>query len=129
MAVTRTHFRFRIDVWTANGESIVGHVAGIEDYELVLGTFRAACEPWPGTRITLRQGTRVIEDSWRLRLATQWLPRADCGHATRRRYPHPYLPQISLEMQISLEIKRFQRAKRHTKCGCFSITCVQWLNC
>jgi hypothetical protein len=33
MAVTRTHFRFRIDVWTANGESIVGHVAGIEDYE------------------------------------------------------------------------------------------------
>ena len=33
MAVTRTHFRFRIDVWTANSESIVGHVAGIEDYE------------------------------------------------------------------------------------------------
>ena len=39
MAVTRTHFRFRINVWTANSESIVGHVAGIEDYELVLGTF------------------------------------------------------------------------------------------
>ena len=39
MAVTRTHFRFRIDVWTANSESIVGHVAGIEDYELVLGIF------------------------------------------------------------------------------------------
>jgi hypothetical protein len=34
MAVTRTHFPFRIDVRTANGESIVGHVAGIEDYEL-----------------------------------------------------------------------------------------------
>jgi hypothetical protein len=34
MAVTQTHFRFRI-VWTANGESILGHVAGIEDYELV----------------------------------------------------------------------------------------------
>ena len=30
---TRTHFPFRIDVWTANGESIVGHVAGVEDYE------------------------------------------------------------------------------------------------
>jgi hypothetical protein len=28
MAVTRRHFRFRIDVWTANGESIVGHVTG-----------------------------------------------------------------------------------------------------
>jgi len=25
MAVTRTHFTFRIDVWTANGESIVEH--------------------------------------------------------------------------------------------------------
>ena len=34
MAVTRTHFPFRIDVWTANGESIVEHVAGVEDYEV-----------------------------------------------------------------------------------------------
>jgi hypothetical protein len=32
-------------------------------------TFRAACERWPGTPITLRQGARVIEDSRRLRLA------------------------------------------------------------
>jgi len=29
MAVTRTHFPFRIDVWTANDESIVEHVAGV----------------------------------------------------------------------------------------------------
>jgi hypothetical protein len=29
---TRTYFPFRIDVWTANGESIVEHVAGVEDY-------------------------------------------------------------------------------------------------
>jgi hypothetical protein len=57
--VTRTHFRFRIDVWTANSESIVGHVAGIEDYELVLGTFRLACERWPRVPITLRHGARV----------------------------------------------------------------------
>jgi hypothetical protein len=28
MTTTRTHFPFRIDVWTANGESIVEHVAG-----------------------------------------------------------------------------------------------------
>ena len=56
MAVTRTHFRFRIDVWTANSESIVGHVAGIEDY---LGTFRLACERWPRVPITLRHGARV----------------------------------------------------------------------
>jgi hypothetical protein len=59
MTVTRTHFRFRIDVWTANGESM--HVAGIEDYELVLGTFRLARERWPRVPITLRHGARVIE--------------------------------------------------------------------
>jgi hypothetical protein len=32
-------------------------------------TFRGACERWPGTPITLRQGARVIEDSRRLRVA------------------------------------------------------------
>jgi hypothetical protein len=31
---------------------------------------RAACERWPGTPITLRQGARVIEDSRRLRMAS-----------------------------------------------------------
>jgi hypothetical protein len=30
---TRTHFSFRIDVWATNGESIVEHVAGVEDYQ------------------------------------------------------------------------------------------------
>jgi hypothetical protein len=29
---------------------------GIEDYQVALVTFRAACERWPGTPITLRQG-------------------------------------------------------------------------
>jgi hypothetical protein len=32
-----------------------------------LATFLAACQRWPGTPITLRQGARVIEDSRRLR--------------------------------------------------------------
>jgi hypothetical protein len=49
--------------------SIVEHVAGIEDYQVALATYRAACERWPGTPITLRQGARVIEDSRRVRLA------------------------------------------------------------
>src|SRR6516225_10711955 len=30
MAVIRTHFTFRVDTWTADGESIVEHVAGVE---------------------------------------------------------------------------------------------------
>jgi len=44
------------------------HVAGVEDHQVALATFRAACERWPGTPITLRQGARVIEDSQRLRV-------------------------------------------------------------
>jgi hypothetical protein len=47
---------------TPDGESVVEHIAGIEDYQLALVTFRAACQRWPGTPITLRQGARVIED-------------------------------------------------------------------
>ena len=67
MTTLRTHFTFRVDTWTANGESIVEHVASVEDYQVALATYRAACERWPGTPITLRQGARVIEDSRRLR--------------------------------------------------------------
>jgi len=43
---TRTHFTFRVDTWTPDGESIVEHVAGIEDYQVALATCRAACERW-----------------------------------------------------------------------------------
>jgi len=66
----RTHFTFRVDTWTPDGESIVEHVAGVEDYQVALATYRAACEHWPGTPITLRQGARVIEDSRRLRVVS-----------------------------------------------------------
>jgi hypothetical protein len=52
---TRTHFTFRIDTWSANGESIIEHVAGVEDYHIALATYRAACERWPSTPITLCQ--------------------------------------------------------------------------
>jgi hypothetical protein len=65
MTTFRTHFTFRVDTWTPDGESIVEHVAGIEDYQVALATYRAACERWPGTPITLRHGARVIEDSRR----------------------------------------------------------------
>jgi hypothetical protein len=48
---------------SAKDEIIVEHVAGVEDYELTLATFRAPCQHWPGIPMTLRQGSRVIEDS------------------------------------------------------------------
>jgi hypothetical protein len=36
----------------------VEHVAGVEDYQIALATFRAACQRWPGIPITLRQLVR-----------------------------------------------------------------------
>jgi hypothetical protein len=58
-----------IDTWTPDGESIVEHVAGVEDYQVALATYRAACERWLGP-ITLRQGARVVEDSRPLHVAS-----------------------------------------------------------
>ena len=63
MAVTRTHFTYRIDLWDCTGENIVEHIGGVEDYQLALAAYRLAVERWPGGAITLRQGARVIEDS------------------------------------------------------------------
>jgi hypothetical protein len=36
MTTTRTHFTFRVDTWTPDSESIVEHVAGIEDYQVAM---------------------------------------------------------------------------------------------
>ncbi len=74
MTTTRTHFTIRVDTWTPDGESIVEHIAGIEDYQVALATYRAACERWPGTPITLRQGSRVIEDSRLARCNSEQTP-------------------------------------------------------
>jgi hypothetical protein len=43
---TRTHFAFRIDLWTSDGSSIIEHVAGVEDYQVAQATYRAAVERW-----------------------------------------------------------------------------------
>jgi hypothetical protein len=42
MTTTRTHFTFHVDTWTPD-DSIVEHVAGVEDYEVALPTYHAAC--------------------------------------------------------------------------------------
>ena len=78
MTTTRTHFAFRIDLWTDDGENIVEHLASAEDFKLALATYQAACERWPKAAITLRQGARVIEDSRRLRLV--WSDKGRQGH-------------------------------------------------
>jgi hypothetical protein len=35
---TKTHFAFRVDIWDAAGDSILEHVAGVEDYQVALAT-------------------------------------------------------------------------------------------
>ena len=68
MTIISDVFAFRVDIWDAIGNSIVEHVAGVDDFEVAEATYRAAVARWPAARITLRQGARVIEDSRRLRV-------------------------------------------------------------
>jgi hypothetical protein len=39
---TKTYFPFRIDVWDDRGDSIVQHVAGVDDFETAVATYWAA---------------------------------------------------------------------------------------
>jgi hypothetical protein len=56
-------FAYQIDLWYADGNSVVKHLADIDDLIVARATYEAACKRWPGERVTLRQGTRIIEDS------------------------------------------------------------------
>jgi hypothetical protein len=47
-------FTFRVDIWDDTGDSIVEHVAGVDDFEVAEATYRAAVARWPRARITLR---------------------------------------------------------------------------
>src|SRR6266540_927176 len=63
---TRTHFVYRIDIWTDDGKNILEHLAGLENLIVArAAAYRAACERWPKAVITLRQGARMVEDSRR----------------------------------------------------------------
>ena len=68
--MTQNDFAFRIDRWTDDGERIVEHVAGAEDFQIAMATYHAARKRWPKAAMTLRQGTWVIEDSRRTRIGT-----------------------------------------------------------
>jgi hypothetical protein len=65
---TKTYFSFRIDIWDAAGNSIVEHVAGVDDFEVAEATWLAAVKRWPKATIILRQGARVVHDSRRPRI-------------------------------------------------------------
>ena len=59
---TKTHFAFRVNIWDEKGDSIVEHVAGVDDFEVAEATYRAAVARWPAARITLRQGARIVHE-------------------------------------------------------------------
>jgi hypothetical protein len=63
---TKTHFAFRMDIWDDTGNSIVEHVAGIDDFKVAEATYRAAVVRWPAVRISLRQGARIIHENKRV---------------------------------------------------------------
>ena len=58
----RKRFSHRIDMWDDDGENVLEHLAGVEDFDLAMATYRAACLRWPGAAITIRQGARILED-------------------------------------------------------------------
>jgi glutamate synthase domain-containing protein 1 len=64
MTATKTHFAYRVD-----RNSVMEHVAGVDDLMVAKATYQAACKRRPGECITLPQGARVIEDSRENRLA------------------------------------------------------------
>ena len=66
---TKPHFTFRVDIWDDAGDSIVEHVAGVDDFEVAVATYWATVARWPAARITLRQGARVVERNWSTREA------------------------------------------------------------
>jgi hypothetical protein len=51
---TRTHFAHRIDLWDADGNNIIEHLAGIKDFKLAHAAYKAALNRWPDAAITLR---------------------------------------------------------------------------
>jgi hypothetical protein len=66
---TRTNFTHRVDMWDCTGQNIIEHLAGVEDYEVALATYRRlptlARHPHHPAA-----GARVIEDSRRLRVVS-----------------------------------------------------------
>ena len=116
MTKLRTHFTFRVDTWTPDGESIVEHVAGVEDYQVALATFLAACQRWPGTPITLRQGARVIEDS-----ACAWCRRVGCP-----RNAPTLLGRVLINAQIAAGLRAYFAVTLQRRV--FTLTVVQKTN-
>jgi len=60
---TKTHFQFRLDLWDADGNEVLEHIAGIDDFKVAMGAYQAALTRWPHARVILRHGARTVHDS------------------------------------------------------------------
>jgi hypothetical protein len=49
---------------TRPGQQLYEHLAGVNDYLVARATFEAAIKRWPGAKITLRSGARIIHKTW-----------------------------------------------------------------
>ncbi len=45
---TKTHFAFRVDIWDDTGDSVVEHVAGVDDFEVADGALASGAH-YPAT--------------------------------------------------------------------------------
>jgi transposase len=52
---TKTHFAFRVDIWDDTGDSIVEHVAGVDDFEVAV-----LVEPLLVVRQVLREQVGIL---------------------------------------------------------------------
>ena len=65
----RKRFFSQNHMWDDDGENVLEHLAGVEDFDLAMAAYRAACLRWPGAAITIWQGARILEDNRKRRLA------------------------------------------------------------
>jgi hypothetical protein len=63
MTTAETDFAYRIDRWDSYRGNIIQHIANMNDLELAMAAYEAACKVWPGKLITLRQGARIIRST------------------------------------------------------------------
>jgi hypothetical protein len=65
---TRTHFLYRIDMWTVDGEKVIERLAGVVDFKVAMASLQDSLRPlaWHGHH----QGARVIEAPVRPRQET-----------------------------------------------------------
>jgi len=60
---TKTQFQFRVDLCDVDGNEVLEHIAGIDDFKVAMAAYQAALTRWPHARVILRHGARTVHDS------------------------------------------------------------------